>query len=80
MERPEETKKAIEPIVEKIPDKLLNPIIETQKLTGQLANEFHQTSLRLAGLQQHQQELFGKMQTNNQSSGNKIIPSLRYLQ
>ncbi len=71
MERPEETKK-VEQIVEKIPDKLLNPITEAQKVKGKLTQEFFQVSIQLASLQKKSQETLEKMQSNGESIGNKI--------
>lgn len=71
MERPEEKKK-VESIVEKIPDKLLNPITEAQKAKGKLAQQFFQISLQLASLQKESQETNAKFVNTGTSLGNKI--------
>lgn len=70
MERPEEKKN--DQVVEKIPDNLLNPIIETQKIKGQLHQQFHQISINSTSLQQKSLDTLAKMQSNEQAIGNKI--------
>ncbi len=70
MEKPEEKKN--NQVVEKIPEKLLNPITEAQKVKSKLTQEFFQISIQLASLQKKSQDVLGKMQSNGESMGNKI--------
>ena len=70
MERPEEKKNA--QVVEKIPDKLLNPITEAQKVKGQLTQQFFKIALQRANIENKYQETFGKLATTTTSIGNKI--------
>ena len=71
MERPVEEKK-VEQIVEKIPDKLLNPIMDAEKVKRQLTQQFLQISFQLASIEKKKQDLFDKLQNNGTSIGNKI--------
>jgi len=71
METPEEVKK-VEQIVEKIPDKLLNPINDAQKVKGQLTQQFFQIALQRANIENKYQETFGKLASTGTSIGNKI--------
>lgn len=71
MERPVEEKK-VEQIVKKIPDKLLNPIVDAEKAKRQLTHQFLQISFQLAGMEKKNREIFDKLQTTGTSIGNKI--------
>lgn len=71
MERPVEEKK-VEQIVEKIPEKLLSPIVEAEKGKRQATQQFLQISFQLAGMEKKSQEIYGKLQTLGISIGNKI--------
>lgn len=70
MNRPEEKKNDL--IVKKIPDKLLNPINEAQKIKGQLTLQFFQIALQRANMENKYQEIFGKLTSTGTSIGNKI--------
>ncbi len=69
MQKPEETKNQI---VEKIPNKLLNPIIEAITRKNRLSQEFFQISIQLANMQRKYQDVFDKLANNGVSISNKI--------
>lgn len=69
--RPVENNKP-EQIVEKIPENLLNPILDCRNKDVKLNQELYRTSIQVIALQKKQVELYDKITNNQKSQKNKI--------